>query len=51
VDNIPEFIAYSLRVLKVRREALAELPASHARDTILASLDEMIAFGTGRRPF
>jgi hypothetical protein len=36
-------IAYSLLLLKGRRDALAELPAGQARDTILASLDDMIA--------
>jgi hypothetical protein len=36
-------IAHSLLVLKTRRDALADLPPGQARDTILASLDEMIA--------
>jgi hypothetical protein len=49
---MPETIAYSLAVLKGRRDALAELPVGQARDTILASLDEMIAaLERGEDPF
>jgi hypothetical protein len=49
---MPEAIAYSLAVLKGRRNALAELPAGRARDTILASLDDMIAaLERGEDPF
>jgi hypothetical protein len=45
-------MAYSLRVLKARREALAEIPSGPARDAILASLDEMIAaLKRGEDPF
>ena len=40
---MPETIKHSLRVLTIRREALAEMPAGPTRNTILASLDELIA--------
>jgi hypothetical protein len=43
VEESPEIIAHSLLVLKRRRDALAELPPGQTRDTVLASLDEMIA--------
>ena len=50
--KMPETIAYSLLVLKTRRDALAEIPPGRARDTILASLDEMIAaLERGEDPF
>jgi hypothetical protein len=49
---MPESIAYSLAVLKGRRNALAELPAGRARDTILAALDDVIAaLERGEDPF
>jgi hypothetical protein len=52
VEEMPETIAYSMAVLKGRRNALAELPAGPARDTILASLEDMIAaLERGEDPF
>jgi hypothetical protein len=43
VEETSETIAHSLLVLTMRRNALAELPPGPARDTILSTLDEIIA--------